>query len=84
MANNFSVTGTIKVKPFIVDIFDDGIYITFTDTSCPNTRFINMIKFPKRMKKTVIKFLEEYKKEFPDLIALHNLSGRKIQSLVKS
>ncbi len=84
MANNFSVTGTIKVKPFIVNIFDDGIYIIFTDTSVHRTEFVNMIQFPKRIRKLVIKFLEEYRRDFPDLITLHRFKGGKILNPQKS
>ncbi len=80
MANNNNVTGTITVKPFIVDIFDDGIYITFTGSRIQNADFNHLIQFPKHMKKTIIKFLEEWQNSYPEYITLHKFPGEKIQN----
>lgn len=64
------------IKPFIIDIFDDAVYIIFTNSKPRQGKhFIEKMEFPKRNRKIIMEYIKEIQTMNPAAITIHNFKG---------
>ncbi len=76
MAKKYRVPLWRQMTPFIVDIFDDAVYICFVDNRTGGgPHYIEKIEFTKSNRKKILEYLRTIEIGNPTYVTIHTFKG---------
>ncbi len=75
MAQKSNIPSQRRINPFIINIFNDAIFICFTNDKNPGDHFIQKIKIADSNRKIILKFLKDVALENPSVVELNYYDG---------